>query len=200
MDGLRPTVVWDVDDVLNSLTAAWLEQAWAPAHSRANVAYADLRENPPDGILGMDRAAYLASLDAFRLGGGYAAMPPNSAITEWLGNNGERCHHVALTATPLRAAPSSAAWVLRHFGAWIREVAVIPSDRPGELLPRFDTDKGAWIARHRGPIVLVDDSEPNLASARTAGAAAIAWPQPWNGSAGAAAQALAQLDHWLGAQ
>ncbi len=198
MDGLKPTVVWDVDDVLNDLMAAWLVHVWAPAHPDRPIALADVRANPPHQLLGIDRAAYHASLDAFRLGDGYAAMAPNPSILAWLEAKGERCHHVALTATAYRAAPSTAAWVLRHFGSWIRQFAFVPADRPGEVLPRFDADKGAWLSRLRAPAVLVDDGPANLAAAASAGAGAIRWPQPWNGGSGTPADALRELDTWLG--
>ena len=200
MDGLRPTVVWDVDDVLNDLMASWLEQAWAPAHPDQPVAYAQVLANPPHELLGIDRGAYLASLDDFRTGDGYAAMLPNPRILAWLDVNGECCHHVALTATALGAAPSTSAWVLRHFGRWIREFAFVPADRPGEDLPRFDADKGAWLARLGVPAVLVDDGPANLAAATAAGAATIRWPQPWNSGTGSQEDALGELDRWLAAR
>ena len=197
MDGLRPTVVWDVDDVLNGLMAAWLEQVWASEHPGRPIAYADVRANPPHELLGIDRGAYLASLDDFRTGGGYAALAPNPCVLAWLEANGERCYHVALTATAFRAVPSTSAWVLRHFGRWIRDFAFVPVERPGETLPRYDKDKGAWLARRVVPAVLVDDGPENLAAAATAGAATVRWPQPWNGAGGTHDEALAELDRWL---
>ena len=197
MDGLRPIVVWDVDDVLNNLMASWLEQVWVPAHPDHPVACAQVLANPPHEQLGIDRGAYLASLDDFRTGDRYAGMPPNPRILAWLEANGERCYHVALTATAFRAAPSTSAWVLRHFGRWIREFAFVPADRPGEDLPRFDADKGAWLARLRGPALLVDDAPANLRAATAVGVATVRWPQPWNGASGTEDDALADLDRWL---
>jgi FMN phosphatase YigB (HAD superfamily) len=197
LDGLRPTVVWDVDDVLNDLLAAWLAQVWASEHADRPIAYADVRANPPHEFLRIERGAYLASLDDFRTGGGYAAMAPNPRVLAWLEANGERCHHVALTATAFRAVPTTAAWVLRHFGRWIREFAFVPAERPGETLPRYDEDKGAWLARRGVTVVLVDDGLGNLASAAAAGAATVRWPQPWNGAIGTQDEALAELDRWL---
>jgi hypothetical protein len=200
LDGLKPTVVWDVDDVLNDLMAAWLAQVWTPSHPDRTVAYADVRSNPPHELLGIGLGEYLASLDAFRTGDGYAAQGPNRLIYAWLEVNGERCRHVALTATAFRAAPSTAAWVLHHFGRWIREFAFVPTARSGEELPRYDRDKGEWVARLRGPVVLVDDSAANLAAAATVGAGTIRWPQPWNGDLARPEDALAELDLWLAAQ
>ena len=199
MDGLRPSVVWDVDDVLNDLMAAWIERVWVPEHPDRPVEYADLRANPPHELLGIECGAYLASLDDFRTGEGYAAMAPNPRVVAWLEANGERCHHVALTATAFRAAPSTSAWVLRHFGRWIREFAFVPADRQGEDLPSYDADKGTWLARLAGPAVLVDDSLANLSDARAGGAGVVRWPQPWNGG-GLPGEALAELDRWLAGQ
>jgi len=200
LDGLRPTVVWDVDDVLNDLMATWLAQIWAPSHQNRAVAYADVRENPPHELLGIGLGEYLASLDAFRTGDGYAALAPNPRIVRWLEVNGGRCHHVALTATAFRAAPFTAAWVLGHFGRWIREFAFVPAARSGEDLPRFDRDKGEWIARRSGAVALVDDSPANLAAAAAVGAGTVRWPQPWNGDPAGPEDPLAELDGWLAAQ
>jgi hypothetical protein len=197
---VRPTVVWDVDDVLNDLMAAWLTHAWAPAHPDRPVPYADVRANPPNELLGIGLVDYIASLDAFRAGEGYAALEPNPRILAWLDANGERCRHVALTATAFRAVPATAAWVLRHFGRWIREFAFVPAARAGEDLPCFDRDKGEWIARRSGPVVLVDDSPANLAAAAAVGAGTVRWPQPWNAEPAQPVDALAELDRWLGAQ
>lgn len=174
------TVVWDVDDVLNDLMRSWLDSAWAPDHPGAAPRYADLHTNPPDELLGLSRTEYHLSLDAFRLGSGYARLEPNPAILAWLEAEGSRCRHVALTATPLGAAPATASWVLRHFGRWIREFAFIPAAREGEILHTYDGNKGAWLARSGVSSVLVDDSPLNLAMAQASGAATLLWPQPWN--------------------
>jgi hypothetical protein len=174
-------VVWDVDDVLNDLMRVWLDDIWAPAHPAPALRYEDMLENPPHGLLGISSQEYLSSLDEFRLSSGYTQLEPNPDILAWLRENGGRCRHIALTATALCAAPAAAAWVLRHFGRWIREFAFIPASRVGEDLPTYDADKGAWLARLDTPTVLVDDSPQNVASAESAGAMALCWPRPWNG-------------------
>ena len=78
---MRPTVVWDVDDVLNDLMAAWLARVWASEHPGRPIELADVRANPPHELLGIERAAYHASLDAFKNGAGYAALAPNPRIS-----------------------------------------------------------------------------------------------------------------------
>ena len=40
------TIVWDVDDVLNDLMAAWFYEAWLPAHRDCTVTYAQIAQNP----------------------------------------------------------------------------------------------------------------------------------------------------------
>lgn len=174
------TVVWDVDDVLNDLTRSWFDSVWMPDHPGEALHHTDVSENPPHGLLGVSRETYLSSLDEFRLGSGYARLKPNPDILTWLVAEGLSCRHVALTATPLRAAAPTAAWVLHNFGRWIREFAFIPAERYAERLPTYDTDKGAWLARHSASSVLVDDSPQNIAAARAAGIATLLWPRPWN--------------------
>jgi hypothetical protein len=176
------TVVWDVDDVLNDLTRVWLEKTWAQEHASLRVSYEEMDENPPCALLGIGLEEYLASLDRFRLSDGYSEMAPDPRICRWLEAYGARCRNVALTATPLRAASTTAAWVFTNFGRWIREFAFIPSPRPGETLPEYDQNKGAWLARMDVPTVLVDDSPQNIAAATAAGAEALCWPRPWNDS------------------
>ena len=192
------TIVWDVDDVLNHLTRSWLDKVWTPAHSAQVVRYEDLHQNPPHALLGIGMDEYLSSLDEFRLGAGYAEQAPNADILAWLQANGQRCRHIALTATPLRTAPTTAAWALRHFGRWIREFAFIPAQRKRERLPLYDADKGAWLARLRTPAILVDDSPNNVEAAIAAGTPAVAWPCPWNDSV-AASDTLYALDRFLAA-
>lgn len=192
------TVVWDVDDVLNDLMRSWFDSVWTPDHPGEVLRSTDVHKNPPHALLGLSRNEYLSSLDEFRLGTGYARLEPNPDILTWLEAEGGRCRHVALTATPLRAAPATAAWVLRHFGRWIREFAFIPAERTGESLPTYDADKGAWLARHGASSVLVDDSPQNLAAARAAGTAALCWPRPWNDGV-TAAETLQALSRYVAA-
>ncbi len=187
------TIAWDVDDVLNDLMRAWFEQAFRPAHPSCAVAYEQLVENPPCAVLGITLEQYLASLDGFRLAHA-ADLAPDPEVLDWFTRHGDAFRHVAVTATPLHTAPISAAWVLRHFGRWIRTFSVIPSPRPFDASKRWDATKGDWL-RWCGKVdVLVDDSPRNLASAGEAGVAAVLWPRPWNAARGCgAADVLASL-------
>jgi hypothetical protein len=200
LDGVSRTVVWDVDDVLNDLMRSWLENVWIPAHPTQVVRYEDVTENPPHALLGIGFDEYLSSLDEFRLSSDYAQQAPNPDILAWLQKEGGRCRHIALTATPLRTAPTAAEWVLRHFGRWIREFAFIPARREGENLPTYDADKGAWLARLGTSAVLVDDSPQNVAAATEAGAVALRWPRPWNGSRASVSETLQALTRLIDAR
>ena len=184
MDGLTRVVVWDVDDVLNGLMGIWFTDVWARSHPGSGIRYEDLRENSPLDQLGLNSSDYARSLDEFRMGRGYQGFEPNPEVLTWLREHGTHYRHVALSATAHRAAPTTGAWVLRHFGVWIREFAFIPAHRPGEPLPAFDRDKGTWIARRvAGLPVLVDDSPTNITAATAAGVSGLFWPQPWNEAA-----------------
>lgn len=194
---MNRTVVWDVDDVLNELTRSWLNDIWVPAIPQRVVRYEDLRENPPHALLGIGLGEYLSSLDQFRLSSGYARLAPNPEILAWLRENGDRCRHVALTATALRTAPTTADWVLRNFGRWIREFAFIPALRDGEDLPVYDTDKRMWMARLGDDALLIDDSPQNVAGATAGGVEALCWPQPWNAGGSSVIRTLQALTRFI---
>jgi FMN phosphatase YigB (HAD superfamily) len=187
----RCTIAWDVDDVLNDLTRRWLDEAWRPAHPGSSARYEQLTANPPHACLGATRDEYLRSLDAFRLAR-FETLEPSPAVLAWLARHGADCRHVALTATPRVVAPVSAAWVLRHFGDWIRVFAFVPSPRADDRFPAAGT-KGEALEWLTGIDVLVDDSPVNVAAARAAGRAAVLVPRPWNNAPGTIEDALSEL-------
>jgi len=166
-------IAWDVDDVLNNLTEAWL----AANHPAAN--YTALVTNPPLEPLGLERAAYLASLDHFRETC-FESLRPNAEVLAWFREHGHRARHIALSAVPRRFAPVSAEWTLAHFGDWIRTYSFIPSPRPEDAFADYDTDKVAFLARTGLADALVDDSEKNVQGARFIGFTDLLFPQPWN--------------------
>lgn len=172
------TLAWDVDDVLFPTLETWLEVAWRPDHPEAPD-YAGLVANPPHEVLGVSRAEYLASLDDFRRSA-YERMAPRSEVLAFFEDRGHRYRHVALTATPRHRVP----WVAKHvfacFGDWIRTFGFVPSPRPGEALPAYDTDKGAWLGAVGGADLLLDDSPHNVVAARAVGIEAWVVGQPWN--------------------
>jgi hypothetical protein len=187
------TIVWDVDDVLNDLMRAWLEAAWGPVHPGAALPYERCTENPPHRLLGCTLAAYLASLDAFRLSEAGRNLAPDPGALAWFEAHGARYRHVALTAAPLAAAPHSAAWVLRHFGRWIRSFHFVPSPRLDDALPVYDRSKAEFLDWFGRADLLVDDNPEHVAAAAARGLPAVLVPRPWNGGRGAPAAALAGI-------
>ena len=193
----QPILVWDVDDVLNPLTRRWFEGMWKPGHPGCRLDYGDLTANPPHELLGVGLEVYLASLDEFRLSREYGRMEPRPEVLEWFRRYGDRCRHIALTATPVRTAPGSAEWVLRHFGDWIRTYHVVPSRRTGERIPDYDRTKAEFLEWWGRGDILVDDSPANIEGARRAGLKTILVPQPWNGRRDSLAEGLRELTAWL---
>jgi len=187
------TIAWDVDDVLNSLTRCWFDW-WRRSRGDAGVmAFASFVENPPHRILGLTRREYLASLDDFRLSEGGASLSPNPDVRRWFDAWGASSRHIAVSTTPLANASNSSAWVMRHFGTWVRSYHVIPSPRDGDTLPAYDETKTEFLAWLGLADVLVDDSLANVRGARSLGMDAVVVPQPWNGADGSVADALGAL-------
>ncbi len=187
------TIAWDVDDVLNDLMGTWLSRAWLPAHPDCRLRYEGLSENPPHALLGVSKAEYRASLDDFRLSPAAASMPPATPVLQWFNEHGRQCSHVAITAVPLRAAPAAAAWVMRHFGRWIRSFHVVPSHREGEDLPLYHRTKGEALRQWKTIDALVDDDRANLISAEQLGIRTFCVPRPWNRGPGSLADVLDEL-------
>jgi len=193
------TIVWDVDDVLNDLTRAWLEGAWLPAHPDCPVQFASLVENPPHRLLGITKDEYLASLDAFRVSSAARQLQPVAEVLTWFDRYGGCARHVALSAAPLETVHESAAWVMRHFGRWIRTFAFVPSPRRTPLIPRYETTKGEYLAAWGKADVFIDDSQANVEAARTRGIAALLMPQPWNSSHQTVSETLERLTRLVAA-
>jgi hypothetical protein len=190
------TIVWDVDDVLNDLMRAWFTSVWKPANPDSLQSYQDIADNPPYRSLGITRADYLASLDAFRLSDEACHLTPNPAVLEWLRSYGDGYRHVALTARPLHSAPAAAEWIFRHFGEYFRCFGVVPS-RPGTQTPLYDRDKGDFLEWLGCADFLIDDSAENVSLAHKAGVRAILYPQPWNRAAYSVDDVLSALSGQL---
>jgi hypothetical protein len=187
------TLVWDVDDVLNDLMHSWLELSWLQEHPDCRIHYGDLRENPPDKILGVSRRQYLDSLDRFRLSQAGRDLHPNAEILRWFEEHGSRFRHIALTARPLETGAEAAAWVMKHFGSWIRCFGIVPTRALGQA-PVYDGGKGDFLRWLGKGDVLIDDSPANLQQAEAVGLHALAWPQPWNSATLSAAQTLQRIN------
>jgi hypothetical protein len=174
------TIVWDVDDVLNNLTEHWLE-------------YGAITKNSPHELLGMSFEDYLKSLDEFRASvSGMERLTPNAQIMAWMKEHGSRYRHLALTARPTYAAGAGAAWVMNHFGAWIRSVAFVPLRKPASW-PDYDLRKVDYIEWLDAGAILIDDQPGHVMQMKEKGLQAVLFPQPWNGSTQTVAQVLSQL-------
>ncbi len=193
----QPTVVWDIDDVLNDLTRVWLERCWRKSHPKCRRRYVELAENPPHRILGIPKEDYLASLDRFRLSGAYARLKPNPEILAWFERSGGRYRHLALSAVPLAAAGVSCAWLFKHFGRWIRSFHVVPSARPGQRVCGNRETKSEFLKRWGGADFFVDDNEENVRSAASAGIRTFLRPQPWNRGRGSVKDMLRKMESRL---
>jgi hypothetical protein len=175
------TVAWDVDDVLNSLMRVWFEDFLKKnMHGGIRTTYEQLSENSPHELLGMTPKQYLASLDEFRLSGRYERLEPTGEILNWFNAYGHCCRHLALTAVPLAAAPMSSAWVLKHFGKWIRTFHFVPSKRSEETIPVYDRSKADFIGWHGKIDILIDDNPEHIEQAAQIGLQGILITQPWN--------------------
>jgi hypothetical protein len=175
------TIIWDVDDVLNYLMYQWFTQSWRQEHPAARGDYGELSENPPHLSLGTTREEYLTSMDAFRKTRAGVNLVPNDEVLQWFNAHGRKFRHVALTSRPLETAPEVAAWVVRHFGSWIRCFGFVPTRLP-EDVPKYDRGKGDFLRWFGKGDVLIDDAPQNLMEATEIGMRALAWPQPWNDS------------------
>lgn len=189
----QPTIIWDVDDVLNSLTQVWFETHWLREHPECSLRYEELVENPPHRLLQVPLGVYLDSLDRFRTTGPFARLEPVAEVLAWFEQHGEAFRHIALTATPLQSASHSAEWVMRLFGRWIRGFCLVPSAREGRPHPRFDLTKAEFITWWGKGDVFVDDNPGNIEAARALGLRTVLIPRPWNECRLTLAQSLQQL-------
>jgi len=190
------TLVWDVDDVLNNLMRDWFEQGWLPRHPLCKLAYREIRENPPHRILCVQLEEYLDSLDAFRREH-LASLAPNPALMVWFQCHGHRFRHAALTKVPLQYADLSAAWVMKHFGNWIRSFNVVPSLRAKNPHIDYDRSKAEFLGWLGACDMMIDDNPENISAVERRSIATLLWPQPWNNSSvtpGSALESLARLE------
>ena len=173
-------MAWDIDDVLNELMRNWLEQEWLYRNPASVLTYQQLLSNPPHRFVGISLEQYQASLDQFRQDR-YLELPPRPEVCAWFQQHGARFRHVALTAAPRRFAPTSAQWVFRHFGDWIRTFHFIPSKRSTDLnLPMYDDRKSGFLEWIGKVDIFVDDTPENLSGTSELGVKPVMIPAPWN--------------------
>ena len=190
-------IVWDVDDVLNDLMRVWFEKWWLPSHKECSINYEQISENPPHRLLGVSKSEYLKSLDEFRLSKIAREIEPVPEVLAWFQQYGARFWHIALTATPIRTAHVSAAWVMEHFGFWIRSFNLVPSYRDGEQLPVYDPSKYEYLKWWAKADILVEDNPANILDVDNLGIKTILIPRPWNGDSTTIENALDCLNEIL---
>jgi FMN phosphatase YigB (HAD superfamily) len=173
-----PVIAWDIDDVLNHLTAEWFD-AFCRERSITDFAYEHINENPPHRLFGIEIDDYKASLDRFRIAQ-FKDLQPDPDVLRWFKEHGENFSHVAVSAVPLKCAYLSAEWLLRHFGPWIRSFNFVPSFRRDTFCPKYDGGKDDVLARFSRIDVFVDDSEDNIAAVARIGIKTALFPAPWN--------------------
>ncbi len=174
------TIVWDIDDVLNDLMKNWYELKWLPENNSCKVIYEGLTHNPPYELLEITQEEYLQSLDSFRLSDTGRQLTPAKDVVNWFQLHGHRFRHIALTATPIQCAHNSAAWVLKHFGKWIRSFAYVPSKRHNDPEFNYDITKKDYLQWLGKADILIDDNTGNVEGARQLGIQAFLVPRPWN--------------------
>lgn len=173
--GQKTLLAWDIDDVLNQFMRLCLPRF----PSQRQLTYEELTVNPPYKLLGISKEQYLETLDASRAE--LYKVPPRQEVLRFFEAYGERFHHTAISAVPLRFASGSAQWLLRHFGKWIQSFVFIPSPRTGVkmLSQQFHTKAEALKSFNADPI-LIDDAPSNVQDARGNGCKAMLFPAPWN--------------------
>lgn len=172
------TIAWDVDDVLNNLMQEWLE--WFKKINDIKINFEELTENPPDKILGISLSEYQKSLDEFRLSENYQKMEPVGAVLDWFKKHGHDFRHIALTSTPLNTASTTAQWVFRNFGNWIRTFHFVPSKRDNIVTPDYERDKSDFFRWFDKVDVFIDDNLENINKAEQVGIRVMLWKRPWN--------------------
>jgi hypothetical protein len=172
----------------------WFFKKWLPEHPGCALEFNEIKENPPHKLLGVSLQKYLNSLDEFRLSALYRRMSPVKEIKDWFIRHGVDYRHIALTAVPLAGAASSAEWVFRHFGTWIRVFCFVPSKRKKCNIPDYDKDKGAFLKRLGSVDLFIDDNAENIKLAQAAGVKCILISKPWNKAKDAIGESLRLIE------
>ncbi len=178
-------MAWDVDDVLNDLSAAWA--------SHEGLDWKSARGGSPKEMassLGIPEDEYLASLDRFRREE-YRFLSPNPFIRDWLSQAAGSVRSVAITRTPIRTAGQVSRWVFETYGHLIQGYFVALSPRREDPVNTTYESKADVVRRIVGVVALVDDQPANFSDLPVT-CAALEYPRAWN-SAGAATDLLADL-------
>jgi len=173
----RLIIVWDVDDVLNCLMESWLDY-WNKKNN-SNVCYNEIKNNPPNKILGISKKLYLSNLDEFRNSEAGKNVKVNSIIKSWFKKNGNRFINIACTARPIHTMYNQSYWIYKNFGKWIHSICVADPARDTKANINY-ISKAEYISLISRPVLFIDDSEENINSVSESGADTLVYPQPWN--------------------
>lgn len=174
------TIVWDVDDVLNTFQKQWFEY-WKSLHSNYKMDYIHLTDNPPHQLLDISLDEYRESIDEFRQKIQFD-LKPNQDILRWFETHGNQFRHIALTSVPMKLSHISASWTFQNYGQWIRSFNVVPSKRKDDNFYMWDNTKKDYLAWLSIGDVFIDDSLKNLEGFEDQKIQTLIMPQPWNHS------------------
>lgn len=167
-------VIWDIDDTLNDFMKIWLSINYQ------SINFDTLTKNPSYGLLGIDKEAYISSLDEFREKY-YMYLAPNERVINWFKNNGKYIDSIALTASPVTNINTVSSWLFKHFGTWFRTFHFVPSERLNIDYPRYENTKADFIRQlQRRDIIFIDDKEDNIEVVKEIGVEVYCVKQPWN--------------------
>lgn len=176
------TVVWDVDDVLNPFMRCWFEDWWCVRNPGCTLRYQDITTNPPNEILGVALDAYRRSIDEFRFSDAFMKMKPDPVVYNWFVEHGHFYKHIALTAVSREAVSASAGWTFKHFGDWIRSFVFVPSQRNGQKLPKYDSNKCDCLRWFTNADVFIEDNPHNTEGLKNDTIRSFIVARPWNSS------------------
>ena len=172
----KPLLIWDIDDVLNELTALCI--GTTAQKLKPGIKWEELHTNPPLQELECSLDEYRRILDECRDQYLYS-RPPCREVLEFFQEWGHLFRSVTLSSSPMHMAPRSAEWVLRHFGSWIQGTIFVPSPRKHvSVATALFASKAEAVLALGG--ILIDDMPINVERVRAAGGEALYFPAPWN--------------------
>lgn len=172
------TIAWDVDDVLNNLMQAWLEDFCE--QKNIEFQYENIVTNPPNELLNISLAEYHTSLDEFRKSKKALYLEPNPQILNWMEKNEGKYKHISLSATSSETAKYGAFWVMKNFSKWINSYNIVPSYRTGENFVRQNETKKDFLQWMNVVDILVEDNQKNYEDAKSLGIKSFLVTRPWN--------------------
>lgn len=172
------TIAWDVDDVLNNLMQAWLEDFCE--QKNIEFEYENIVTNPPHELLGISLAEYHTSLDEFRKSKKALYLNPNPQIIEWMEKNQNKFKHITLSGTSTETAKYGAFWVMKNFSKWINSYNIVPSYRAGENFVRQNETKKDFLQWMNVVDILIEDNQKNYEDAKSLGIKSFLVARPWN--------------------